>query len=238
MKNLNNDFSCVAILLAAGKSKRFNSKIKKQFLKLDGKTLIEYVFEKFTKLSYIKKIIVVVAKEDFKEINKIFKKRYNKLNFDIVVGGKERYNSVLNTKIYIDDKTSCVIIHDVARPLVSLDLINRCVKKIKNYDCVVPAVRVYDTVKMINSNMEVIKTLNRENLVLVQTPQVLKTKIFKKVYLKKVLSKWVKKYKITDDAQLVELQGYKVKVVEGDKNNIKITTKDDLRFFYNIIKKV
>ncbi|MFN3550893.1 MAG: 2-C-methyl-D-erythritol 4-phosphate cytidylyltransferase [Endomicrobiia bacterium] len=231
MKDLKN-FSCVVILLAAGKSKRFNNKIKKQFLKLNGKTLVEYVFEKFAKLSYIKRFIVVVPKEDFKKINRIFEKKYNKLNFDIVIGGKERYDSVFNAGKYVDDETSCVIIHDVARPLVSLDLINRCVKEIENYDCVIPAIKVYDTIKLINSNLEVVKTLDREKLVLVQTPQVLKTEVFKKVYSKKNLLRWTKKYKITDDAQLVELQGYKVKVVAGDKNNIKITTKDDLNFIY------
>lgn len=233
MIDIDKKFFCTAILLAAGKSKRFDKKIKKQFLKLNDKTLIEYVFEKFVKLDYIKKIIIVVPKENFEQVQKIFQKKYKKLNFQIITGGKERYNSVSNAVKYIDNGSYCVLIHDIARPLVSLDLINRCVKEIKNYDCVIPAVRVSDTIKLVNDNLEVIKTINRENLVSVQTPQVLKTNIFKQVYSEEILSKWTKKYKITDDAQLVELEGYKVKVVPGDRNNIKITTKDDLKFVYN-----
>jgi len=219
-----------AILLAAGKSRRFSYKnIKKQFLKFESKTLVEYVLDKFLKVSSIKQFLVVVPKEDFKKIEKILSK-YKDINLQIVIGGKERYNSVANAVKFLDKNINYVLVHDVARPFVSVNLIKKCIREIKNYDCVIPAINVNDTVKMINSNLEVIKTLDRENFVLVQTPQVFKTEVLKKIYSDEILNKWTKEKKITDDAQLAELEGYKVKVIEGEKQNFKITTKEDLYF--------
>jgi 2-C-methyl-D-erythritol 4-phosphate cytidylyltransferase len=219
-----------AILLAAGKSRRFSYKnIKKQFLRFKDKTLIEYVLDKFLKVRSIKQFLVVVPKENFKKTEKILSK-YKDINLQMVIGGKERYNSVANAVKFLDKNIDYVLVHDVARPFVSVDLIKRCIEKIKNCDCLIPAINVSDTVKMINSNSEVIKTLDRENLVLVQTPQVFKTSVLKKIYSDEILNKWTKKKKITDDAQLAELEGYKVKVIEGEKQNFKITTREDLYF--------
>ncbi len=221
--------TCCAVLLAAGKSKRFKNKIKKQFYKINNKTLLEYNLDTFSSLKFIKQIIVVVAKEDYQIANKICKKYKNVI---IVEGGKERYDSVYNAIKNVDEnKFKYVIIHDVARPLASKKLITKCLISVRNYDCVIPAISPVDTVKIVNnSNIE--KTLDRQKVVLVQTPQVFKTNVVKHIYSKQVLNKWIKKYKITDDAQLAELEGFKIKVVCGEKQNIKITTKEDL----NLIK--
>ena len=224
-----NNKPCCVILLAAGKSKRFKNSIKKQFVKLKNKTLLEYNLDIFSSLKFVKQIIVVSSKEDFNLVKKICEKY--KANIVIIEGGKERYNSVYNAiKNVNSDKFKYVIIHDVARPLVSKKLVNECISSIKNYDCVLPGVLPVDTVKVVNQNFEVEKTLDRQHLVLVQTPQVFKTKVAKHIYSKNVLNKWIKKYKITDDVQLAELEGFKIKVVPGEKQNIKVTTKEDLNF--------
>ncbi|MEN3013881.1 MAG: 2-C-methyl-D-erythritol 4-phosphate cytidylyltransferase [Endomicrobiia bacterium] len=215
-----------AILLAAGKSKRFQFSTKKQFLKIENKPLLEYVLEKFYKLKCFSQIILVIDKNDLKKVNNIVSLKKTE-DIKIVFGGKERYDSVFNATKYIDKDVKFVLIHDVARPFVSTDLINKCLKEIKFYDCVVPVVPVVDTIKSINSKF-VIKTLKREHLVLVQTPQVFRKEVFDHIYSKKILYKWTKKVKITDDSQLAELEGYKIKVIPGEKTNIKITTKQDI----------
>jgi len=83
---------------------------------------------------------------------------------------------------------------------------------------------------------EVEKTLNRDYVVLVQTPQVFKSDVAKHIYSKQVLNKWIKKYKITDDAQLAELEGFKIKVAPGERKNLKITTKEDLNLLDYFLK--
>lgn len=232
---------CCVILLAAGKSKRFKYKnIKKQFFKINNKTLIEYSLDLFTKLNFVKQIILAVDKNDIKITKRLVNGYINPKRYEIFItyGGKERYNSVSNCIKYIKNNIDYVLIHDVARPLVNKNIIIRCIKEIKNYDCVIPAIKPVDTVKLINNKSEVIQTLNRNNLVLVQTPQVFKKNVVKHIYSEKILKKWSKKCLITDDAQLAELEGYKVKVVEGEKYNIKLTTKDDISLLkYHLCKK-
>ncbi|MCS7230956.1 MAG: 2-C-methyl-D-erythritol 4-phosphate cytidylyltransferase [Elusimicrobiota bacterium] len=215
------------ILLAAGKSKRFKHSTKKQFIKIKNKLLLEYVIDKFITLKYPKQIILVIDKNDIKKVENLhFKKEYKDIK--IVFGGKERYDSVFNASKYVDKDAKIVLIHDIARPLISKNLIYKCIKKIKNYDCVIPVIPIVDTIKLINSKYEIIRTQSRENLVLAQTPQVFKKKVFDHIYSKNVLYKWIKKNKITDDSQIAELEGYKVKGIIGEKTNIKLTTKEDL----------
>ncbi len=218
------------ILLAAGKSKRFKTKkndIKKQFVVIQNKSLIEYSLDTFSKIPYVKQIIVVVAKNDVEKVRHLLRK----YNIEIIIGGKQRYNSVCNGVKVIDKNIDYVLIHDAARPLVNKDLVFRCLQKIKYYDCVIPAVPVTDTIKIVNKNHEVVQTVDRKKFFLVQTPQVFKKNVIDKIYSEKIINKWTKKlqYDITDDAQLAELEGFTVKIVPGEKKNIKITTQQDLQ---------
>lgn len=215
------------ILLAGGSSKRFGTN-KKQFVIVNGKQILDYSLETFSKLNFVKQIIVVLPKENFKDAQKKLN-NYQKVFF--TVGGKERYNSVQKGLKLISSKIDYVAIHDAARPLVSREIVLRCVKEIKKYDCVIPAVKVEDTLKVVNKNLEVVKHLDREKIFTVQTPQMFKRDVVEKIYSEEVVNKWNKKYKITDDSQLATLQGYKVKVVLGDKKNFKITTQEDLNLF-------
>ena len=232
---MNKNNSCCVILLAAGKSKRFKNKIKKQFCKVYHTTLLQYNLDVFSSIKFVKQVIVVVAKEDFSVVKNICEK-YKK-NIVIIEGGKERYNSVYNAiKTITHNKFKYIIIHDVARPLTTKKLVYKCLANIKNYDCVILGILPVDTVKVINKNFVVKKTLDRQQIVLVQTPQVFKTNVAKHIYSKQVLNKWIKKYKITDDAQLAELEGFKIKVVLSEKQNIKVTTKEDLNFIKYFLK--
>ncbi len=224
------NYTCCVILLAAGKSSRFNSNIKKQFYKIKGKTLLEYSLDIFLKFDFVKQIIITIEKNDKKIIDNILNSYKNiNVKFDVTYGGEERYNSVANS-VQLVGKVDYILIHDVARPLIDKRVILECIKELKNYDCVIPAVKPIDTVKVINKEFEVIETLDRNNLVLVHTPQFFKSEIVKYIYSEPILSKWTKLKNITDDSQLAELEGFRVKVVVDNKYNIKVTTKDDIEF--------
>lgn len=234
MKNL----SCCVILLAAGKSKRFSKtrKVKKQFFKIKNKTLLEYCLDTFCDINFIKQIIIAVDNNDINKAKKIIKKYLNKKKIVITAGGEQRYDSVHNAVKLVDGNINYVLIHDVARPLVSKKLILKCLYKIKNYDGIIPAITPVDTVKIVNKNFESKYTLPRNEIVLAQTPQVFKTNVVKHIYSEKVLKKWTNKLLITDDAQLAELEGKKIKVIPGEIQNIKVTTKQDIKlleFFLN-----
>jgi 2-C-methyl-D-erythritol 4-phosphate cytidylyltransferase len=215
------------IILAAGKSVRFGSKTKKQFCVLnDNISVLEHSLKTFHKLRFVDKIIVVLPKKDLKKYEKKLSGLYPKTIF--VSGGKERYNSVQNGLKKCFYNTTYVAIHDAARPLVSKRLILECVKWLKKYDVVIPGIKVNDTLKLVNSNLEVVKHIDRKNVFAIQTPQMFKTDVVYKIYSKKNVNKWLKKFLITDDSQLAQLGGYKVKVVIGEKSNLKITSKEDL----------
>lgn len=225
-----------AILLAAGKSKRFGHKTKKQFFEINGRPIIKYVVDNFLSLKYISQIILVIEKNDIEKVKKIFKtKKYNTIEF--VIGGKERFDSVFNAVNHLDKNTKFVLIHDVARPLVSKKLIYRTIEEIKNYDCVIPAIPIVDTTKLIDKDLKVVNTIDRTNLVLVQTPQAFKKEVVEHIYSRDVLYKWTKEMKVTDDSQLAELEGFKVKVIMGEKTNIKITSKDDIKIIKAFLRK-
>lgn len=232
---------CSVILLAAGESKRFSScqKVRKQFFRIKNKTLLEYCIDTFVRIKIVKQIIVVVNEKDFDIAERIVKKYKNineNKNFVITSGGKERFNSVQNAIKFVDKKSHYILIHDVARPLVSTQLILSCLKQIKNYDGIIPGIKPVDTLKIVDKNYIVKYTVDRDTVVFVQTPQVFKAKVAQYIYSDNILRKWISKCKITDDAQLAELEGFRIKVIPGEKQNLKVTTIDDIelvKFYLN-----
>ena len=138
------------------------------------------------------------------------------------IGGKERQDSVYEgLKKVTEDH---VLIHDGARPYLSKDVINRILVGLEEHDAILPMVKCKDTIKRVINN-KVIETLKREELYQAQTPQSFQTDLIKKAYQKAIETN----ANVTDDASCVELLGGEVYIVEGDYNNIKITTKEDLK---------
>ena len=218
--------SLFIVLLAAGKSLRLNSNIPKPYIKLNNKTLIEHTINTFNKLK-IKKTIVLVYNEKHKNLlEKI------KLNKEIIKikGGKNRQVSTFNALKKIS-KLNCkkVLIHDVARPNLSLNLINRVIKKTKKNHAVIPVIKPYDAAKRISKNI-VFKNIERNSLRFSQTPQGF---TFEKIYLK---HKQNLNKNIDDDSTLFTENHEKVITVHGEKTNFKITDKEDLGIL-NLLKK-
>ena len=216
------------IILAGGKSHRFKSNIGKPYQKIAGKSLIEININKALQFKQIKKIILVYNKKDLKRVKSLKLK-----NIQLIIGGKNRQQSTFNALKYLNKEKSIskVLIHDAARPNFSLKLFSSILKKMKNARAVVPKIKVQDAIKQIidSSKEEYIVGKRRDNLFLTQTPQAFN---LREIYhLHKTNSA---KYKDDDISLYMDLN--KVKFIEGEKNNFKITDKSDFENLRNVFK--
>ena len=216
------------IILAGGNSHRFKSNIGKPYQKIAGKSLIEINVNKARKFKQIKKIILVYNKKDAKRVKSIKLK-----NVKLVIGGINRQQSTFNALKYLKNQKgiSKVLIHDVARPNFSIKLLGSIIKNMRNARAVVPKIRVQDAIKQIidSSKEEYIVGKRRDNLFLTQTPQAFTLKEI--YYLHKTFSG---KYKDDDISLYMDLN--KVKFIEGEKSNFKITDYSDFENLKNIYK--
>jgi len=216
------------IILAGGNSHRFGSNIGKPYQKLGGKSLIEININKALQFKAIKQIILVYNKKDLKKVKSLKLK-----NVKLISGGKSRRESTFNALKYLNKQKDInkVLIHDVARPNFSLKLFNSILKNMKSARAVIPKIKVQDAIKQIidSSKDEYIIGKKRDNLFLTQTPQAFNLKeIF---HLHKTNSG---KYKDDDISLYMDLN--KVKFIEGEKNNFKITDREDFETLKNIYK--
>jgi len=203
------------IILAAGESKRFKSKIPKPYYLYRGKPLFLHSVNKVKESNKFKKIVLVINKKHKKLIRNIKLK-----NVKIIIGGKNRSESSLKAlKGIKNNKISKVFIHDAARPNFSLKLISDLLKSLKNNKCVVPALKTNNSVKFKEKNK--LKNIDRNKIYLTQTPQAFDYKTLLKLQ-KKTTSR------ITDDANLFIEANKKVKFINGEINNSKITIRSDI----------
>ncbi len=203
------------VILAAGKSKRFNKKIAKQFYNYKNKEIIDHSIEKSLDSKLFKKIVIVTN-----NINHLKKKKYPK-KIKIIKGGKERSDSSLIALKYISKfKPKNVFIHDAARPDFSIKLLKNMIKNLKKNKAVVPVVHSKDSVKYKIKNQ--IFNLNRNNSILTQTPQAFRYKDLFDLSQKQ-------KTKISDEATLFINADNKIKFIKGENKNNKITYLDDLK---------
>lgn len=220
------------VIVAAGTGSRMNMGINKQFIKLEGKEIIAYTIEKFYNNSNIEDIVVVVKEDESEFFKKEILDKYNFKNVKIAYGGKERQDSVYNGLKLLDEKCDVVLIHDGARPFVSDKIIDKSIEEAKEHKAIVVGVPVKDTIKVIDNDKNIVDTPNRSVLWAVQTPQTFDYNILIDAYK----DAFKNKFYGTDDAMLVERIGYKVKMLEGSYNNIKITTKEDLNIGSQILR--
>ena len=218
----------VAIILAAGNGTRLSNNIKKQFIKIHDKQLFLFSFDSFCS-SNIDKILIVSSKEDINYVRSLVSS--NEKFLDVIAGGETRQQSVKNALDYLkgilaDDDV--ILIHDAARPLIKIPLINEVLNKTIEYDCCSLILPIKDTIiSLSNNNYE--STLERDKLASVQTPQGFKFKIIYEAHQKAIHSS------ATDDAQLVKRLGLNIHLIKGDEQNFKITTNEDLNYFEYIL---
>ncbi len=208
-----------AIIVAAGEGRRFG--FSKQFALLGGKSVLDRCLEMFEAHKKVEAIVLVLKDANLK---KEYLKRYRKI-VAVAKGGKRRQDSVFSGFHQIDpEKAEIILVHDGVRSLVSEDLIDRVIEAAREAGAAVPAIPVEDTIKLVEGD-EVSRTLDREKLFRVQTPQGFSYRI-----LKAALDKAKEEnFYGTDEASLAERIGKKVVVVQGDHKNIKITALEDLK---------
>lgn len=221
-----------AIILAGGKGKRMGSAISKQFIDIKGKPIIYYTLKKFSENKKIDNIIVVLPEDEVKYFKENILKKYELRINKIVIGGKERQDSVYNAlKSLKNSSTDIVLIHDGARPFISERIINEGIKFAEIYGAAAPGVMPKDTIKVKNEKNFSVDTPNRANLVSIQTPQVFKFDEILECHEKIRYNG----EKVTDDTMVVEKYGYSVYLYDGEYTNIKVTTPEDLILAERII---
>lgn len=223
-----------AIVPAAGSGSRMGTGVKKQYLILEGIPVLGHVLRVLEKSTVIKSVVVVVGsgEEDYCRVAVVGKLGLKKVAA-IVPGGKERQESVYNGLLALSPGTGMVVIHDGARPFLDAKCLQVVVEAAGAYGAATCATPVKDTVKFADGEDFVSRTLPRERLWLVQTPQAFRYDIIFGAHRRARDDK----YTATDDAGLVEYLGLPVKIVPGAYSNIKITTPEDLIVASAMIKK-
>ncbi|MBI5079028.1 2-C-methyl-D-erythritol 4-phosphate cytidylyltransferase [Candidatus Saganbacteria bacterium] len=219
----------IAIIVAGGEGRRMGR--RKQFLRIAGKPMLEWTLSAFQKAKIIDGIILVAAKEQFPLAKKLC---FSKI-IEVVEAGAERQDSVKNGLKGLPESVEIVVIHDGARPGVKEDMIDRSVRAARKWGAAVVGVPVKDTVKKIlnskseiRNNVEIIRTIDRDDLWVAQTPQAFRVSIIKKAYAKL-------RGEVTDDAMAVEKLGLPVKMIMGSYANLKVTTLEDMRIMEGIL---
>lgn len=220
------------VIVSAGRGSRMRLDINKQFLKIGDKEVIAHTIDKFYNNENIGEIIIVLRKDEKKFFEENIINKYGYKNIKIAFGGKERQDSVYNGLKELDENCEIVLIHDGARPFVTNETIEKSIDCARKYNCAIVGVPVKDTIKIVNENNDVYDTPDRNRLWSIQTPQVFEYSLIMKAHKKAK----VDEYYGTDDSMLVEYLGYNVKVVEGSYDNIKITTREDLKIAEEILR--
>lgn len=226
----------IAIILAAGSSTRTNTITPKQFELVNGLPVFMYSVKSFLKVDEIDELYVVCLKDHQLLIQTYLSSIDDNRIKEIILGGSSRQESVKNAIEYIyqtHDKTDVVLIHDSARPLVSGDIILRNIKAAKTSKSVTTAIKINDTIIESQNQNDVDEYKNRDLLFSIQTPQTFELETIYLAHQNAIENN----IEATDDTKLVKLLGTEIKLVEGSKHNFKITTKEDLILFKNLLEK-
>lgn len=230
-KSNNKLFKIIAIIAAGGTGKRMGADRSKQYLELLGRPILAWTIDSFQRSNIVDEIIVI-ARDGRVELEKwIDLGAFNKIK-EIVAGGEERQQSILNGLKAVRDNKSIVIVHDGVRPFFDIDSIEELALTALEVDGVTLGVKVKDTIKAVTNN-EVEKTLNRDSLIYTQTPQAFRYDVILDAHIQAIRDSYIG----TDDCSLVERLGKKVLVIDGSYDNIKITTQEDLIIGEEIIKR-
>jgi 2-C-methyl-D-erythritol 4-phosphate cytidylyltransferase len=211
------------VLPVAGSGIRMNHSTPKPLLLLNGKPLFLYSLDVFEKCGLVESVIVVAHPDYMTEYKSwILRHGLNKVA-ELIPGGETRRESVYAGLKEVDADTDIVLVHDGARPLVTLDVVEKSIALCRDFDAVISAVPVKSTIKRVQgNNLLVEETLNRKELWEVQTPQTFRAKVLRQAH------DTLPPQDFTDDAAMVEAIGGKVRILPGQYSNIKITTPEDL----------
>src|SRR5262245_27232645 len=224
--------SFAVILPAAGSSARFKDKEKKPFVNLDGRAVWLRSAELFVTRTDVAQCLIVIAAAD----EEMFRRRYGAnlafMNVQIVIIGKERFDSVANALAMVKPEVEFIAIHDAVRPCLTEALVDAVFAKAQQTGAALLGVPVSDTLKKVSGQKQVEATMPRQGLWLAQTPQVFRKDLLTAAYA----DRGKLGTDITDDAQLVEAAGHTVHIVDSNATNLKLTTRSDLILAEAILK--
>ncbi|MFA5044954.1 MAG: 2-C-methyl-D-erythritol 4-phosphate cytidylyltransferase [Paludibacter sp.] len=209
-----------AIIVAGGKGERMQTDIPKQFIEIQGKPILMYSIENFIRYDISIQIILVLPTGQIEFWHTLCKKHAFEIPHKIVTGGQSRFDSVKKGLDAVN-LPALIAVHDGVRPLVSVETIIRCFKGAEKYGTAIPVIELVDSIRQITETGN--QSVDRNTYKLVQTPQIFDGELLKKAYKQEFSTLF------TDDASVVEAMGTKIHLMEGNRENIKITTEFDLR---------
>lgn len=207
------------IIVAGGSGRRMGGALPKQFMMLDNEPILARSINRMHEALPAAEIVVVLPEEHV-ELWKNIAARFDVARHKIAIGGKERFHSVKNGLAALSDEVAIVGIHDAVRPLASKKLIIKLFLEAENNTAVIPVVAPIDSYRIVEGDNS--RIIDRSALRMVQTPQVFQAEALRKAYEQPFSSTF------TDDASVMEAAGHKVTLVEGERENIKITTPSDM----------
>ncbi len=221
---------CSAVIVAAGSSQRMGS--DKLLHNLGIMPVLARTLLAFQDCDLVDEIVVVTRMEKLEEVAELCKKYRIEKASKVICGGATRMESALAGVSEVKEKAKLIAIHDGARPLVSVELIENTVRAAAKYKAAVPAIKSVDTLKLAEDGETVTGSLDRELVLRVQTPQVFDADLIKGA----LTFAAEKKLPLTDDCSAAELMGVKARIVPGEEDNIKLTTPRDMLFAAAILK--
>lgn len=212
-----------AIIVAGGKGLRMGNDIPKQFLPVGGKPVLMRTLEAFFESVPEVNLVLVLPASQQEYWQGLCRSYHFDVPCRIADGGATRFHSVANGLALVPDgEDTLIAVHDGVRPFVGAKVIRHCYEAAEQWGAVVPVIDVYETLRHLEADKESSRTVNRADYRLVQTPQTFKGNLLKQAYACDY------KPEFTDDASVVEAAGYEVRLVDGNRENIKITTPFDL----------
>ena len=199
------------------------SNVPKQFLLVDGKPILHHTLSVFDQCSVVDEIVLVVSEKEIDKAQQEIESFHPKVT-KVIAGGEQRQDSVSNGLLSLDSKTDVVVIHDGVRPFVSPDLIRETVEAARDFGAAIAAIPVSDTIKKVDKEGRVERTVDRSGLWRIQTPQTFQVSLLKEAFEKARVDNFYG----TDESSLIEYLGREVKVIPGSEFNIKITRSEDL----------
>ena len=220
-----------AIFPAAGASRRMGCGVNKNLLELAGEPILIRTLKTFSQVERVNFLIVVVAAHEVETVKKLLRGTNGLKSWRVTVGGSERQFSIANGLKLLPDDAEIILVHDAARPLISVQTIDAVIDSAEKFGGAIAAVPVKDTIKVIKEGF-VKNTPSRSELVAVQTPQGFRREILLRAYERAAAENFLG----TDDASLVERLNVRVKVVPSDYRNIKVTTPEDISVAENFLR--
>jgi len=216
---MNSDMNLYVVIVAGGTGKRMGVDIPKQFLELAGKPVLMHTIEKFRNFDSSIEIITVLPENQLRYWNDLQKRYSFDIPHTLVKGGRHRFISVRHGLEFVSEQ-GLVAIHDGVRPLVSLETIRRCFEAAAQYGNAIPVISVNDSVRLVKDDKT--EPVNRNSVKQVQTPQVFDAGLIKNAYKQDYDPSFL------DDATVLEKTGERIHIVDGNRENIKITNPEDI----------